>query len=159
MDARTETDVMTLLVSMDASLKSIDATLRSLLSQRRANAPKPVASDREMDGKHGDPVVKFTPKGWSGGEFKGLRFSLCPAKFLEMLADSFDYFAKKNDDAGNMTDRGTPKGDFDRRSAALARGWAKRVGERNGSLSGDVPAQSSEDLGSETLPPEENPVW
>src|SRR3990167_6273958 len=96
-----------------AVLRSIDASLKTLVSfaQRReakqqAAAPKALASDRELDGKYGDPVVKFDPRDWTGPLCKGRRLSECPADFLELLAETFDYFAIKAASTNEITDKG-----------------------------------------------------
>lgn len=84
------------------------------------------ASDADMSGKYGDPEVKFEPRGWTGDVMKGRKFSQCPTEFLVMLAGMFDYFAQKNDQTKAVDDKGRPKSTWDRKNAALARGWADR---------------------------------
>lgn len=117
-------------------LKSIDATLKSMLAlaqqrtqQARAAAPKVVATDRDLDGKYGDPVVKFMPRDWTGPNFKTRKFSECPPDLLDMLAETFEFFARQSDDKNERTDKGKPVGDYKRADAARARGWAKRIRE------------------------------
>lgn len=117
-----------------AVLRSIDTTLRAMLAlaqQRtakvRAAAPKDVASDRDLDGKYGDPVIKFNPRDWTGDSFNGSRFSECPPDFLDMVAETFDYFAQKAEAANERTDKGKPVADYKQADAARARGWAKRL--------------------------------
>jgi hypothetical protein len=108
-------------------LRSIDASLKQLA---RGTAAGPVvADDRDLDGKYGDPVVRFNPRDWLGESFKGRQFSECPAEFLDQLAQAFDYFAKKAEDS-NEQYNGKPVAPFKRLDAARARGWAKR--NRNG---------------------------
>lgn len=123
-----------------ALLRSIDATLKALLVffQNGAAAVGPnVASDHDLDGKFGDEEVRFNPRDWTGEpRLKGLRMSQCPAEALDMLADAYASFARKNEKAGAVTDQGKPKAEFDRRSEARARGWAARV------RAGKVPAPS-----------------
>lgn len=112
-------------------LKSIDASLKELVSIARAKrggaAGVSVASDRELDSTHGDPVVKFNPRDWRGADCKGLHFSQCPADFLDMLAETFDYFAEKADRTNEQTNAGKPVAPYKRKDAARARGWAARV--------------------------------
>lgn len=116
-----------LLISIDRSLRSIDAGIQQLLAQRRATAPKPIASDRELDGRYGNPQVKFNPRDWSGPSCKGRRMSECPADFLDVLASTFDWFAEQADQKGELTDKGKKVSEFKRADAARARGWAKRI--------------------------------
>lgn len=110
-------------------LRSIDASLKQLLQQskRRAAAqPKAVASDRDLDGKHGNPVVKFNPRDWTGASCKERTFSECPPAFLELLAQSLDYFGDKAEQNNERTNGGKPVADYKRADAARARGWALR---------------------------------
>lgn len=123
-------ETIDLLRSIDASLKKLVGLAQQVVSQARAAQPKPVASDRDLDGKYGDPAVKFNPRDWAGESCKGLRMSECPPDFLETLASTFDYFAQQAEKNGEMTDRGKPVADFKRADAARARGWAQR--NRNG---------------------------
>lgn len=103
-----------------------------------------VASDADLDSPYGDEIVKLDPKGWHGPSMKGQPMSQCPALFLEQLAGLFDFFAKKN--AGVLTDKGKPKSDFDRRSAARARGWAARA-RLAGHVGTNTAPDTDEDLG------------
>lgn len=115
-------------------LRSIDTSMKKLvaIAERRAtsNQPKAIASDRDLDGKWGNPVVKFNPRDWSGDSMKGARMADCPPEFLELLAETFDYFAGKAEENGEMTSGGKPVAGFKRADAARARGWAKRNRER-----------------------------
>ncbi len=86
-----------------------------------------IATDYEMSGKYGDPAVKFSPRAFTGGTLKGRPMSQCPPEGLDALAEAFDEFAVKNDRLGAVDAKGKPKGDWDRKSAKLARGWAARI--------------------------------
>lgn len=110
-------------------LRSIDASLKQLLALHRVAQPKAVASDRDLDGSHGNPVVKFMPRDWTGPSFKNRRFSECPVPLLEMIAETFDYFARVAEDKDERTSSGKPVADYKRQDAARARGWAKRIRE------------------------------
>lgn len=110
-----------------ALLESIDASLKQLLKQQRAAEPKSVASDRDLDGKYGDPVLKFMPRDWTGPSFKGRHFSECPPDLLDLVADSLDYFARQADEKDERANNGKPVADYKRADAARARGWAKRM--------------------------------
>lgn len=117
-----------------AVLRSIDETLKAMLAlaqqrtaQARANAPKAVATDRDLDSKFGDPVLKFMPRDWTGPSFKDYHFSECPPELLDLAAETFDYFASQSAAKGEMTDKGKPVADYKRMDAARARGWAKRM--------------------------------
>jgi len=112
-------------------LRSIDASLKAIVAASLGNRSAEVtASDSDLDSPKGDEVVKFSPRDWTGESFKGSRMSQCPPEFLDIYAETCLYFARKNDENGEKTDRGTPKSTFDKRTAARARGWAARL--RNG---------------------------
>jgi hypothetical protein len=124
-----------------AVLKSIDLSLRSLvvIAQKKAEArvmtaatkPGPtVASDRDLDGQYGDPVIKAKdPRDWTGEPMLGRKFSECPAEYLEMVADRLDYFAEEAERDGILATNGKPSAPYKRLDAARARGWAKRIAE------------------------------
>lgn len=119
-----------------AVLKSIDLSLRKLvvIAERKAeervkaaqNTPaRDVASDADLDGKYGDPIVKARdPKDWTGEPQQGKRFSECPAEYLDMVADRLDYFSSQNK---GETEEDRKKLKFDKLDAARARGWALRI--------------------------------
>jgi hypothetical protein len=112
---------------MVALLRSIDSKLSQLLSRAPAGGNGPaLADDRDLDSQYGDPEVKFNPRDWHGDNCKGRRMSQCPAEFLDLLAGTFDYFAKKADENGETTNAGKPVAPYKRRDAARARGWAAR---------------------------------
>lgn len=113
-------------------LESIEGLLKQFVMQARASQPKPVASDRDLDGKYGDPVLKFIPRDWTGAStFKTRRFSECPPELLDMVADTFDYFAQQAEKTDERASNGKPVADYKRADAARARGWAKRMREGN----------------------------
>lgn len=113
-----------------ALLRSIDGSLKQLLRQQGgAAAGLEVADDRDLDGSYGNPVVKFNPRDWHGESMKGRTLSECPADFLELLAGTFDYFAKKAEESGETASNGRPVAPYKRKDAARARGWAKRIRE------------------------------
>jgi hypothetical protein len=113
-------------------LRSIDASLKALVVFATARASKtsgkPVASDADLDGKHGDPIVKFDPRDWSGNSCKGLPMSACPPEFLDLLAETFDYFASEAERKNELWND-KPVAPYKRADAARARGWAKRIRE------------------------------
>ena len=119
-----------------AVLKSIDLSLRKLvvIAERKAeervkaaqNTPgRDVASDADLDGKYGDPIVKARdPKDWTGEPQQGNRFSECPAEYLDMVAERLDYFSSQNK---GETEEDRKKLKFNKLDAARARGWAARI--------------------------------
>ena len=115
-------------------LRSIDESMKQLVTaaNRRAKASigdgGDVASDRDLDDRYGDPIIKFLPRNWTGDQrFKGKHMSEMPPDLLDMVAETFDYFAKKAEESNEMTDKGKPVAPYKRMDAARARGWAKRL--------------------------------
>ncbi len=112
-------------VSRIEKLERVIAGLGAVFGGGGADA----ATDRELDHpQHGDPEVKLIPRDAVGmGVNKGQRFSRCSADFLEILAESYDFFASKNEASGAKDGKGNPKSVWDRKTARLARGWARRI--------------------------------
>jgi hypothetical protein len=108
-------------------LQSIDATLKLILA--RFPAPPPtVADDADLDGQYGNPVIQQKdPKDWKGDTMKDRRYSECPPEYLDLVASRLDYFAEVAEREGKVTSNGKPVAPFNRRDAARARGWAKRL--------------------------------
>ena len=120
-------DALAVLRSIDATLKAMLALAQQRTAQARAAAPKPVAPDRDLNGPHGDPVVRMKdPRDWTGPTMKGNRFSQCPPEYLDLLAERFDYFAQTAEDT-NEEYNGKPVAPMKRKDAARARGWAQRI--------------------------------
>lgn len=109
-------------------LRSIDASLKQLLRVMAVQQPKEIADARDLDSKYGDPVVHFSPRDWTGPSFKGRFMSECPPEFLDVLAETLDYFARKAEET-NEEYKGKPVAPYKRKDAARARGWAKRKRE------------------------------
>lgn len=120
-------DALRVLESIDATLKAMLALAQQRTAQARAAQPKPIASARDLDGKYGDPELKFMPRDWTGQSFKGRHFSECPADLLDLVAETFDYFAGQAEAKDERTDKGKPTAEYKRADAARARGWAKRM--------------------------------
>lgn len=130
-------------------LRSIDASLKELVRQKRAAAPKPVASDRDLDGKYGNPVLKFNPRDWTGAPCKDRRFSDCPPDLLDMVAETFDYFAGQAEAKDERASNGKPAADYKRADAARARGWAKRIRDGRHVQTSSFGSSTSGDTGSD----------
>ncbi len=114
---------MSATVETIALLKSIDASLKDLLALsklKRAKEATANAPDADLDSQYGNPEIKAKdPRDWTGPSMIGKRFSECPATYLDLLAERYDYVA------GNEADE--KKRNYVRLDAARARGWAARV--------------------------------
>jgi hypothetical protein len=85
-----------------------------------------IAPDRDLDGKHGDPAVRYDPRDWSGESFIGAPLSECSIEYLDVLAASWDNYANWAEREGKTTSTGKPIAPYKRMDAARARGWAER---------------------------------
>jgi hypothetical protein len=120
---------------VETLLTEIRDSLRQLVAQHKGKSTavvprniNPIAPDTELDNPtYGDPPVKSAPRDWTGEFRVGQRMSECEPVLLDLLAERYDSFATKNDREHAVTDKGQPKSDYDRRAAAKARGWAKRL--------------------------------
>lgn len=113
-------------------LKAIDKKLGTLIAMladaMKASAGSgPVASDRDLDGKYGDPESRFDPRDWTGPSYKGCHYSECPADYLDLVAEAKDYFARRAREENKLTAKGKPVADYEAADAARARGWAARI--------------------------------
>ena len=126
-----DTETLRLLTSIDLSLRKLVVIAERKAEERvkaAHNAPgQTVAPDADLDGPYGNPSVKFNPRDWTGESCKGLTFSECPAEFLDMLAETFDYFALKAEENNETTPAGKLVAPYKRKDAARARGWAARI--------------------------------
>lgn len=112
-------------------LVALDSLLTFAQERAKRTAPgaagKPLASDADLDGQYGDPIiVAKDPRDWSGDSMKGKHFSECPAEYLDMVADRLDYFSSQL----GTGPEDTKKRGYNMKDAARARGWAVR--QRNG---------------------------
>jgi hypothetical protein len=114
----TNTDeILSLLHDIKARLERIEAR-----GGQPASAPASggeVATDHELSGEHGNPVVKYDPKRWTGRSYAGSRMSECPSDYLEAVAEFNDW--RVGDYTKNGKDPKWPALD-----ARRARGWARR---------------------------------
>jgi hypothetical protein len=79
-------------------------------------------SDEDLDDpRYGDPTIKFTPRKYRGPDCKGKQFSKADPAFLDAYADALAW----------MADHPQPEKEkyaaYNRRDAARARSWAKRL--------------------------------
>ncbi len=93
---------------------------QTALLERILAALSPAVPSVDLDGPHGDPVIKAKdPRDWAGGSMRGRTFSECPPEYLDLLAERLDYFASKEEDA--------KKQKYNLLDAQRARGWAARL--------------------------------
>lgn len=124
------------LAALESRMAAIEARLLAIVGDTTNVKSTPsgaVASDDDLDSEWGNPIVKKDPKKWvdDGGEsYAGCRMSECPPKYLYMLASLFDWMAGKDEESNktytSKQGKEVPTAPLNRKSAARARGWAKR---------------------------------
>jgi hypothetical protein len=126
-----------------ARLAAIEARLAALesgggASSGSTSAAGAVATDYEMSGQYGDPILKKHPPRWTGpaGEFVGKRFSQCSPEILDVVAGFNDWKADKEASTPGKEKYAA----YSRKDAARARGWAARL--RGGWKAPPEPASS-----------------
>jgi len=125
----TAQDVVDVLRSIDGHLQRMAAMLTHIMNAIPVQTI--VASDADLDGQWGDPVIHAKdPRDWSGESQLGKPFSECPPEYLDLVAARLDYFAERAEAEGTLTSTGKPVAPYNRKDAARARGWAVRL--RNG---------------------------
>lgn len=113
-----------------ALLTSIDATLKHLLGLAEARQPAPPV---DLDSERGDFVVKAKdPRDWTGPPMSGRKLSECPATYLDLLAERYDFFNQKETEP--------QKRKYNALDAARARGWAARIRSGYKQVAVDSPA-------------------
>lgn len=81
-------------------------------------------SDDALDMPGGDKRVKFVPRDWKGENVKGRFYSECSPEFLEVLAETLTWMAD------NPQEGKEKYAAFNRKDAARARSWARRLRAR-----------------------------
>lgn len=122
------------------------------------------ASDAELRSPYGDPEVRRDPKHWAGPSYVGAKYSACPSDYLLVLADSQEYFARKDSEKPEKEQKkhhnGTPFWKYNLQDAGRARGWARRnqgIAKPPPASVVDEPAMEPE-MAAEDLPLEEPPI-
>ena len=104
-----------------------------------------IADDADLDGQYGDPEVKFSPKKWTGDNFKGSHYSACAPDFLDAYAEALQWSSEHPKEGREKYAQ------YDARDAARARGWARRM--RSGWRPAVAPANPVEsDAGEPRVP-------
>ena len=126
--AATSDQLLAVLERIDKGIAELCAMARANKQARESNGRTgpSVASDGELDSERGNPIVKAkSPRDWGGDDMTGRRFSECPPAYLDLVASRLDYFAEQNAASSEMADK--QKAGWNRKDAALARGWAQRI--------------------------------
>lgn len=88
------------------------------------------ATDFDLNSEWGNPTLDRSPKGWSGEQLEGRQMSDLHPTTLRALAREYAKLAAWHDSKKNVDGKGRPKGNYARRDAARALGWALRLEQR-----------------------------
>lgn len=112
-------------VTLLREIRGILADLLALSKSKRAATAQPVddvATDAELDHPtHGDPIMKWKPRDWSGEDCRNKRMSECEPELLDLFAKAYDEFGRQKEEVKD------PKAKYERMTARRARGWARRL--------------------------------
>lgn len=134
-----------------AALSDAAARVCRALGGNPVAAPAVTVSDADLDGPHGRPKIRLNPRDWKGESCKDRSCELCPPEFLDLYAETLDYFAGKNAEKGDAKKAG-----YDRRDAARIRAWAARLrGGWKPTERTDAPPSNGAGMPSEPMPGDE----
>ena len=124
------------LAAVEARLSALEARLSGVNVTPSNVGSKPsvgqgaIADDYDLDSEWGDEQIRKDPPRWKGASFAGSKMSQCPSDYLRELASFFDWKAKKDAEQGTYVNKEgktvETKPQYAQKSAARARGWAKR---------------------------------
>lgn len=121
-------ELMRLVQETHTIVCNLEKQIASLIVKQAARQPAQpagdVATDRDLDGQYGDPVIKKDPKRWEGDSYVGCRFSECPPEYLDEVANFKAWQADMDSRKG--TKEADTKAKFNRLDGNRARGWAAR---------------------------------
>ena len=142
-------EVLHVLQKFGERMTNIEKRMATLTVKQAVSSSKvEPADDSDLDGQHGDPVVKKDPPKWTGDSFVGCKFSECSAEFLDNLAGFKMWQAGKEEAKEKAGDEAAgKKAWYARKDAARAAGWSRRirdgytppVAENNNDDDGSVP--------------------
>lgn len=119
------------MAQLEGRVATLEGTVAALRAAQAAGAgpgassggaPR-VASDADLDGQHGDPVVKFDPRDWKGRSYVGLPYSRTEADYLDLVAAAKEWSADREEAKPEKRKYAR----YSRADAARARGWAARI--------------------------------
>ena len=131
---------------IEQKLDEVLKLLKTMPTPTKDFAPKTV-SDADLDGKYGNPEVRMIPSKWTGPDYKGWKFSDCPAEFLDEMAGMLDAVARKQ----SQDPAKAKYSDWSAKDAAKARAWAERHRKNGGPAKGaPMPDDWNDTLGGDT---------
>jgi hypothetical protein len=128
--------------TLESVAEEVAQLRRRLAAMERASGL--FATNKELDGPNGDPVVKFPPRVWRGPDFTNKKFSACTPAFLDLLAESLQWSAD-NPKAGREQ-----YVKYNRLDAKRARSWARRLRAGATEATPEAPKRQERGTGRET---------
>lgn len=128
-------DVADIKAAMAASVGASASALGVASAAGGASGSGGAATAAELDGEHGDPILRKDPPQWTGESFAGKRFSEAPVDYLDCRSHTWgccvagfnDWRAGKDDASGAKDNKGRPKSFWAKKDARIARGWSARL--------------------------------
>lgn len=127
-------------VSLEQRMAAVEAELAVIKAQLAGAAT--ALPDVDIDGPHGDPVIRRDPPKWPGESFVGRNYSHCPPNYLESMAGFLQWKAKKEDAEPEKQKYAR----YSRLDAARALAWSKR-NRANGPVATPEEAAAFDDAG------------
>lgn len=139
---------------LERRVAELEATQRQLLARLASleAATGLFADDKDLASSKGDPTVKFVPRAWRGANMANRRYSQCSPEFLDVLAGFLAW------SADNPREGKEKYAANDRRDAARARSWARRVRAGWRPAQGDVGDFPGDAAPSFDAPPPHDPT-
>lgn len=124
--AATSDQLLAVLERIDKGIAELCAMARANKQARESRRPgEPVTSEADLDSAYGNFIIKAKdPRDWSGPSMAGRTLSECPADYLDLLAERYDYF---NTTLDGSKPEDAKKIGYNKKDAASARGWAARI--------------------------------
>lgn len=105
-----------------ATLEAFVARLQGAIAGRAEASASGASEPADIDGPHGDVVIRKDPPRWTGPSYAGSPMSRCSAEYLDAVAGFLDWRAEKEEAEGKAKYAG-----YSRKDAARARAWAARL--------------------------------
>lgn len=145
------------LESLAAEIGKLTSRIAKLEASKKlaSNDSDSVASDRDLDSDHGDPVIRFglKEKYWPEQPDPniGYKFSECSPEYLDATAKYLSAVAWACRRANGSQPADEKKAGYKEKDAARARGWAARIRARGG-VPFATPAEEQQAAAEEEIP-------
>lgn len=114
--------------TLEERVLALETKMAAMMLQKAVAQAGPIAAAdaSDLDGEHGNPIVRKDPPRWKGESCVGVPFSQCPPEFLDTLAGFLEWRAGKEEAEPEKQKYAV----YSRKDCARARGWAARLRAR-----------------------------